>query len=295
MANKSGEHICRLFYQPDCLQHCPFARHAPLPELQNLVSTFKPLTVSPNTIYPQLKLLDYILMPDGFHHCLSGGGEQMMGEMVRYVDGSKGQGYAAGCRASGVRLPEREQEQSQFDWTPEQKPTAFSSMPQFMSPLASDRASNVLRQAAGLGASEKGLKRVVQSREHTKRRHQETEPVSAEAGEPSKRLQSGSLPDAATEAERQVMRQRLATVAQSRTAVKAETAMAQRAASRRTENHMPKARPLLPVVKAEIALSLPETLIERPWIREFAEDLASIDAQLAPDGPLSFVFSMERT
>nr|XP_019014566.1 uncharacterized protein I206_00649 [Kwoniella pini CBS 10737]OCF53347.1 hypothetical protein I206_00649 [Kwoniella pini CBS 10737] len=41
----------------------PLARHSPLPELQNLVNLFKPKAVSPNTVTPALKGMDYYLLP----------------------------------------------------------------------------------------------------------------------------------------------------------------------------------------------------------------------------------------
>lgn len=44
-------------------QECPIARHSPLPELQALVSVFRPQSVSPNCVVPTLAGLDYFLLP----------------------------------------------------------------------------------------------------------------------------------------------------------------------------------------------------------------------------------------
>ena len=53
------------------MQECPFARHSPLPELQDLVRVFNPRSLLPNTLQPPLRGLDYYLLPELFDHCLS--------------------------------------------------------------------------------------------------------------------------------------------------------------------------------------------------------------------------------
>ena len=52
------------------MQMCPFARHSPFPELEAFVALFKPSTLSPNTIYPQSGLAEYLLMPEYFENVL---------------------------------------------------------------------------------------------------------------------------------------------------------------------------------------------------------------------------------
>ncbi|WWD22472.1 hypothetical protein CI109_106965 [Kwoniella shandongensis] len=49
----------------------PLARHSTLPELQNLVALFKPLAVTPNTVAPFTKGLDYFLLPDFLRDCIA--------------------------------------------------------------------------------------------------------------------------------------------------------------------------------------------------------------------------------
>lgn len=58
-----------------CLQYCPLARHATLPELQALLDLFKPKAVSPNTLLPSLKGADYYAMIAAFGDCLAPGGK----------------------------------------------------------------------------------------------------------------------------------------------------------------------------------------------------------------------------
>ncbi|KAK8845518.1 hypothetical protein IAR55_006233 [Kwoniella newhampshirensis] len=49
----------------------PLARHSTLPELQNIVRLFKPLAVTPNTVAPHTKGLDYFLLPDLLEDCMA--------------------------------------------------------------------------------------------------------------------------------------------------------------------------------------------------------------------------------
>ncbi|WVW81880.1 hypothetical protein I302_103878 [Kwoniella bestiolae CBS 10118] len=81
----------------------PLARHSPLPELQNLVKLFKPKAVSPNTVTPGLKDMDYNLLPEFMKDCVDEGAyEVMMRERDSYFDGKYGKEYMKGLE--GMRV-----------------------------------------------------------------------------------------------------------------------------------------------------------------------------------------------
>ena len=75
-------------------QNCPFARHSTLPELQNLVRFFRPRALSPNCLTPDVRGLDYYLLPEYLSDCVAEGAyDTMVTERDRYFVARWGQSY----------------------------------------------------------------------------------------------------------------------------------------------------------------------------------------------------------
>ncbi|WWC58202.1 uncharacterized protein I303_100738 [Kwoniella dejecticola CBS 10117] len=75
----------------------PLARHSPLPELQSLVKLFKPKAVSPNTVTPALKGMDYYLLPDFMRDCVADEAyEIMVRERDQYFETKFGREHLEG-------------------------------------------------------------------------------------------------------------------------------------------------------------------------------------------------------
>lgn len=64
-------------------QLVPLARHSSLPELQDLVSLFKPHNIYPNTTFPELRGHDYLLLSQYFAHTLAPWGKERLRKDAR--------------------------------------------------------------------------------------------------------------------------------------------------------------------------------------------------------------------
>lgn len=90
-------------------QLVPLARHSSLPELQDLVSLFKPHNIYPNTIYPELQGHDYLLLSQYFADTLAPGGKERLAR-----DARAHQRMVSTDNATAARMASRlEEEQSQ--------------------------------------------------------------------------------------------------------------------------------------------------------------------------------------
>ncbi|WRT63769.1 uncharacterized protein IL334_000694 [Kwoniella shivajii] len=78
----------------------PLARHSPLPELQNLVKTFRPNAVSPNTVTSAMKGMDYYLLPDFLKDCIAEEAyEVMLNERDLFFVNKYGKAFLTGLEA----------------------------------------------------------------------------------------------------------------------------------------------------------------------------------------------------
>lgn len=230
--------------------------------------------------------MDYIVMARAFEHCLSGGEAQMLKETTLFADAAHGPGYTATIRRFGVRLPEREQAQTQFDWQPEQKPTAFSSMAQFVDPLAADRASNSVSQAINLGLDPEAASLIASRANLSKRKQEDSESSVTDDDAAVKKscVEDGEM-TARDEAQRLLMRQKMADRASSRVAVKAEMAMARRTVTRRTSFQVKPvplpnvaSKPAAPAIKVVPQTKPSSIFIHRPWKYVVSAELGKLDS-----------------
>jgi hypothetical protein len=94
-------------------QLVPLARHSSLPELQDLVTLFRPNSIFPNTIYPELKGHDYTLLAQYFSDTLAPGGRERLAEEARrYLQQVSAQDKHTG-KHPVRQLSPQEEEQSQ--------------------------------------------------------------------------------------------------------------------------------------------------------------------------------------
>lgn len=138
-------------------QLCPFARHAPLPELQNLVRLLRPRTLSPNTLVPKCQGIEYLLLPDYFQDCLRPESLAIIkAEMSAFFDRTFGSGYLAklqGAHIGGI-MPDFDASLSRFDFADQDFEQLVAGLG---APIGAGRQSNVLnhmlRSVLGQGAS----------------------------------------------------------------------------------------------------------------------------------------------
>ncbi|OCF36192.1 hypothetical protein I316_02065 [Kwoniella heveanensis BCC8398] len=121
----------------------PLARHSPLPELQNLVKLFHPKAVSPNTVVPSLRGMDYFLLPDFLLDCVAYDAyEGMKRERDLYLEGKYGLDYVLGLQS----LQTRGMDAAQIEDKPAQIPRSSQSSSRLS--IARDQIS----RASGLPA-----------------------------------------------------------------------------------------------------------------------------------------------